>query len=551
MATSNELLNIIGTQTDKFIADSNAAAQATASGARSAAKLSEDAAKQLRLAAESQATIVREDLTAKQRVEQAARSIALRAGYDPTSGSGPMLDLIDKINNKGAAVTALTQRLREEKSIKVWESPIAWIQANYFSDTEEQAVLAAQELQAESGRLQALNNAVQQTTRTAEATAQTITEAKIVAAQQVAATDANLKAIQAEQEGIKYNVQAITAIAQASNETLGALHSLAGRTAAQENYQLQLAQEERYREQFEWQKEERKLQNELRNTQRSIDGYVLETINYGNKLLGRPDISGLDAKAMLELFKKGGSEELNKLYQIGMSYRVNPTQPRIGTNPAQAFDNLVELQGNVTEANKRTFEVLTAVRQQLPRTAYDPKTGKVDYKQYNAAVAAQVNADYAMIRPGSGNMFDVGDLASYVPGIQQLASLPLSQAIIDPAIKAGTKLYDPKVVIDLAIEGVKQGRVSMGDVVYGLSMIYSRANLINQAASGIPQFGIVPPNGGLNYNARVGFGTTIDLTDQVAIGRYISSQLGGMAYQQIRENRAKAFKTLPGSEQMR
>lgn len=525
MATSAQLLTEIQKKTQEQLQTNEAAFVASQSGANAAAALSESAAKTLRETAEAQATIVRETMLAQQKVEQANRAAALAAGYDPAIGAGPLLDRIKKVNERGTEVVNLTNKLRAERSVKVWENPLAWLQANFLSDTEEQTVLAAQQLQAESATLQDLNAAVQNTARTTAATAQTITAAKIEASEKVAATEANLKAIQAEQEGIRFRTAAITARAELSNANLNALHTLRGAQMAEQNYQLNLQQEARAREQFEWQKELKRLDEEEKKGALALEGYVMETINYGNKLLGRPELSGMDAKAMLQLFKKGGSEELNRIYQIGLSYRMNPKNPIIGPDPATAFDNIVALQGRVTESQKGVLEVMTAVRESLPRTAFDPKTGKVDSKTYNKAVQDQFNSEFQLIRPGSGNPFDVGDITPYVTSTPQLQSLPLVQKVIGPAIAAKTTLNDPKVVLDLTIEAAKRGDISVNDAVSGIINTYQRANAINQAGRGFVSFGIVPPGGGLSYNARLGFGTTVNLTDPVAVGRYISIEL--------------------------
>lgn len=525
MATSAQLLNTIQKKTEEQLQNNDAAFVAAQSGANAAAAISEAAAKTLKATADAQATIIREDLISTKVVENAKRSAALAAGYDPAVGAGPLLDRIKQVNQKGSEVVDLTKKLRAERSIKVWENPMAWLQANFLSDTEEQVVYASQELQAESTTLQNLNAAVQQTARTAEATAQTVTAAKIEAATKVAATDATLKAYQAEQEGIRFRTAAVTARAELSNANLNALHTLRGAQLAEQNYQLNLQQEARAREQFEWQKELKKIADEERKTGIALDSYVIETINYGNKLLNRPEITGLDAKAMVQFFKKGGSEELNKLYQIGLSHRMNPKNPIIGATPAEAYSNIVSLQGQVTESQKGVLEVMRDVQQTLPKTAFDPKTGKIDSTLYNKAIKEAFDSQFQIIRAGSGNPFDVGDITPYITSTPQLQSLPLVQKVLGPAITAKTSLNDPKVVLDLTIEAAKRGEISLPDAVSGIINTYQRANAINQAGRGFISFGIVPPQGGLAYNARLGFGTNVNLADPVAVGRYISIEL--------------------------
>jgi hypothetical protein len=525
MATSAQLLADIQKKTVEQLKNNEAAFVASQNGANAAAAFSEASAATLRATADAQATVIRETMLAQQKVEQAKRTAALAAGYDPATGAGPLLDRITALNQKGSEVIDLNKKLRAERSVKIWENPMAWLQANFLSDTQEQVVLAAQELQTESAVLNDLNNAVQQTSRTAEATAQTITAAKIEASEKVAATEAQLKAYQAEQEGIRFRTAAVTARAELSNANLNALHTLRGAQLAEQNYQLNLQQEARMREQFNWQKEYKRIQDEEKKTEKDLEGYVAETINYGNKLLGRPELTGMDMKAMVQLFKKGGSEELARIYQIGLSYRMNPKNPIIGTDPTSAYDNIVSLQGSVTESQKAVLEVMRDVRDTLPRTAFDPKTGKVDSKAYNKAVQDTFAAQFQAIRPGSGNAFDVGDVTPYVQASPELQSLPFAQKILLPAITAKQPLQDPKILIDMGIEAAKRGELSVPEVISGVINTYQRANAINQAGRGFVSFGIVPPQGGLAYNARLGFGQNVNLADPVAVGRYISIEL--------------------------
>lgn len=529
MATSAQLLTEIQKKTQEQLQNNEAAFVASQSGANAAAAISEASAATLRATAEAQATIVRETMLAQQKVEQAKRTAALAAGYDPSTGAGPLLDKITAINQKGAEVTDLTKKLRQERSVKIWENPMAWVQANFLSDTEEQTVFAANELEAEATVLNALNTAVQTTARTAEATAQTITAAKIEASEKVAATDANLRAYQAKQEGIKYRTAAATAPAELTAAQLGALNTLRNAQMAEQNYNLNLAQEARAREVFDWQKERARIEDDREKTKESFDGYVIETINIANKRLNRPEITGMDAKAMLQLLKGGGSEELNALYKIGMSFRLNPKSGGIiGTDAANAWENVVKLQAVMTEKEQEVINILGEVRKTLPATSIDPKTGKIlDTKKFQDNVNGIVSAQFSSIRPGSGNLFDVGELAPYVSIDRELQATPFGQQVLLPIIASKSPTHDPAYVIDRAIEAVSANKITLTQAASGLAQTYQRASAIHQGQLGLTSFGIVPPGGGLaQYNARLGFMNNVNLANPVDISRYISRKLG-------------------------
>lgn len=553
MATSAQLLNQIQEETKEQMQANDAAFVAAQSGANAAAAISEAAAKTLKATADAQATIIREDLISRRVVENAQRSAALAAGYDPATGSGPLLDRIKKVGQKGSEVADLTKKLRAERSVKVWENPMAWLQANFLSDTEEQVVYASQELQAESTTLQNLNAAVQQTARTAEVTAQTVTAAKIEAATKVAATEATLKAYQAEQEGIRYRTAAATAPAELSTAQLASLNTLRNAVLAEQNYKLNLAQEGRAREQFNWMKEKDRIEQEEKKTKEGFDGYVIETINIANKRLQRPEITGMDAKAMLQLLKTGGSDELNRLYHIGMSYRLNPKSGGIiGQDASSALENITKLQAVLTEKEKEVVEILAAAKKEIPAAAVDPKTGKIDSKLYQNAVDARIATAFSQIRPGSGNIFDVGELAPYLEIAPEIQASPFGQKVLLPAIQEKIQLFDPRIVIGMGIDEVRKGNLTMPQTVAGIVATYQKASAIHQGQVGLTSFGIVPPGGGLaQYNVRLGPFNTVNLSDPVAVGRYISSVLGSQAYQDMKANRAKIFKNLPGSQELR
>lgn len=525
MATSAQLLNQVQAKTEEQFRANEAAFIATQTEAAKAEELAKESARILREAAAAQSTIVRETDAAKSVVESAQRRAAQAIGYDPVTGTGQIFDRIKSVNDTGSKVLDLGKKLQAERSVSVLKDPLEWLKVNFLSNTEEELVQTSEQLQTESQVLQNLNAAVQQTAKTTEATAQTITAAKTEAAAKLAATDSQLRANAAEFEGIRARTAAVTARANLTKEDLNALHNLRSGVMAEQNYQLNLQQEERARQQFDFQKEIKRIADAEKKSDKDMEGYMIETINYGNKLSGRPEITGMDAKMMVQTLKKGGTDELNRLYHIGLSYRMNPQNPIIGPSPADAYDNIISLQMRLTDSQNKVVEVLRDVRQALPSTAYDPKTGKVNAKAYNDAVENTFNEYSRSIRSGSGNPFDIGDLAPHVTGLSQLQGLPLVQKVLMPAVTAKQPLSDPAKVIELAITAARKGEVTMPQIVDGISTIYQSANGINQTQSGFISMGIVPPKGGLTYNARLGFATTVNLLDPVEVGRYISQQM--------------------------
>lgn len=526
MATSAQLLNQIQEKTKEQLQNNEAAFIASQSGANAAAALSTEAARKLREAADAQVTIIRETDAAKAKVEQAQRTAALAAGYDPSTGTGEIFKRIEAINKKSTEVIDLTKKLRAENAIKLWENPVAWVQANFLSDTEDQLASAGQELQNEATILTNLNAAVQQTARTAEATAQTVTAAKTEAAAKVASTEAQLKAIQAEQEGIRYRTAVGTARAELTQANLSALYNERSAVMAEQNYRLNLAQEERARQQFVWSKERAKIEDELRGTKTKVDEYILDVINTGNVMRGHPKMTLVELQAMQQVGGKEATDKLQTLYQIGMSQKLNPKNPIVGTSPAETYDNLVKLNWQVTEAQKPVLNILKEARDTLKGPGQiDPKTGQPIPEAYNKVTAEVFNSYYNIIKPNGDNPFDVGDVGQYIKQFPDLQNTGLAKAVLNPLVANGDKLTNPKAVIDLGIAAVKDGKMDLNTLVRDITFIYAKSSAVHQGAAGLVSFGIVPPGGGLNYNARLEFGSVVDLTDPVAVGRYISINL--------------------------
>ncbi len=142
----------------------------------------------------------------------------------------------------------------------------------------------------------------------------------------------------------------------------------------------------------------------------------------------------------------------------------------------------------------------------------------------NKFVKDAIAGQYATIIPNSQNLFDVGDLSSYLT-LSAIKELPVTQKVLAPLAASGVALNDPKMVLGFMRKAVKDGTLTTSQIA-DLATVYRKANRINQAARDFRSFGITPPNNGKNYFAKVStFGGPVDMADPTAIQNHLSKEL--------------------------
>jgi hypothetical protein len=219
-------------------------------------------------------------------------------------------------------------------------------------------------------------------------------------------------------------------------------------------------------------------------------------------------------------------------FQNGEATKVTGV-PMLGSSPSDAMESL-EILGTTVAAVRE--ETLGLLKQAKDLVAANKMIDPNKKEQVNAAFDAQVRElvaqQYRSITPNSGNIFDIGDLRAYLGnstddkmGISSLKNLAISQKLLLPAIESNIPMDNPRDVLNLAISAVQKNQITSTEFME-LGDVYRRANEINLASKNLVGLGIVPPNAGKNYLAKIGsFGATIDMTDYQALSRHLSKEL--------------------------
>jgi hypothetical protein len=459
-------------------------------------------------------------------------------GLSPTAGADELTNTIARINGAKEKLRAAQEEVVSKTTLPAWEDPIQWLK-NHFTLPVSEAKMegAAAELEMEQKNLLAMNAAMGVAEQTAARIKESVTVSSVEAAANVTAAEASLKADQARLEGLKYNSKALELAASGPKERLEAWYNLAGARQRSEQFGLALKNFEQQSAEFDWRKRIREDETAAKQEGKQLDEVLVQKIGLGYATLGMPVPSGQELKSQIAVFKAGGSKDLMRIYEIGNRSTQLGT-PMIGASPAETIRNLEELPNTVAPARLEAIGLLKQIREQvLASPKIDKKDPKAVDSEINKLTAETIGGQLASISPGAGNIFDIGDLGGFIEwkdgtkGIPDMYSHPLSQKLLVPAIRAGQSLSDPKIVLSLASKAIQDGTITSNDAVDGLSFLYKKANLINQAALNLKGFGIAVPEDGMIYKARVGmFGKTVDMTSPAELGAYLAADLAQRVY---------------------
>lgn len=540
---SDKLLDIITKSAADFIRKSGEAESEVVNIANKAQTATGRQAEILRQVAEDSAAIERQKQLATLQAQNAARSIANAAGVNPTTGAGTILDLVAVQSLQAKQVAGKVQRLQELEQITVAKDGFfPWLGTQFEKGSIRDRLEGdTNALQAITGAVLGLNNSLQQAAQTTSTLKESVTASTIEASSRVAAADALIKEQLAVLEGYKYNTGAIRAAIDGPKERLDALYAVTAARRLYENQQLALLQFQFTKDRWEQDREDRQAAKDAKAAGKTIDELTLGYIKTARGALGLPDLDAREVQSILQMFKSGQvTKELQFQYRYGQAINTHGGAVPLGRNPSEVSEVIDQIQPRFNEQQAVVIGLLKSAQQLLDQSKLpqhlDTKENQGHRQKFiNKTVTDEINRQYQKIQSGTDNLFSVGDIGSFIfdkqnnaPGIGSLYSLPISQKLFIPLIKAGQPLSDPKQVLGLTIESIRRGTITSSEAVSGIVDIYRRANEINQAARGFLKFGIAVPNAGKNYQAHISGvfgGSVIDLTNPVAVGQYFSNAL--------------------------
>lgn len=500
--------------------------------------------------AEDVSLVKRTEETAKLQAQQGINKAATAAGIDPANGADAIVDLMGKLQVANKEVEVNIKEARKLNEINPLQNPIDWIVGQIkLPHVEDKLKGSANEAQVYSTQLAQVNQAVQQSAQTYNVLKESVTAASIEASARVAAAEATLRAQQARIEGFKYNSDGIAALANANKDAITLMFQAKSAQNAEKQLNIGLEHMALDKERFNWQKEEKKAADTAKAEGKQLDELNLEYINKSLASNGMPLMSGLEAKNAVTLLKSGASKELTYHWENGRRIAAAGV-PMIGSTPAESAEVLRTFPNNLPETRLETARLLKEAEEALALNKAIDKKDKAAANQFvDTYVRDQVKAQYSNVQPNTGNLFDIGDVRSYV-GMNAIKDLGVTKKFITPLITAGQPLTDPKLILSLGVKAVADGTITSSDF-QDLATVYQVASQVTQQSRGFTGFGIVPPNAGRNYFTRAGNHGIVDMTNPTELGRVLSKDL---AYRTIQNNRAKVLRemaTAPDPQSMR
>lgn len=473
---------------------------------------------------------------AKLTAQKHALRVANAVGIDPKATSDEMIEIMTQMRENNKKVRDNLQAYNQKKERGVFNGgPLNWISNLVdIESTYNKVETGIQTSEILTGQLNNINSAVQQSTVTTNAIAESVTTASIDASNRMILNEAQLKANQSFIEGLKYNSQGITVAREASREQLNTLYNLKSAQNAELQLNRSLDALNQQKKEFNWRMEEERVKEAAKAEAKEMDSYILEMISIGRGNRGAAPLDQRAARTMLQLFKSGGaaSKELYKDFTNGETSKVIGV-PVLGTTPADSVETLEILGTTVASVREETLGLLKQAKDLVATNrTIDPKNKDQVAQAFNKQVQDLILQQYRTVTSGSGNIFDLGDLRSYLGnstddkmGVSSLKNLGISQKVLIPAIEANLPMNNPRDVLNLSISAVQKGQITSTEFLE-LADVYRKANEINLASRNLIGFGIVPPNAGKNHFVKISaFGGTIDMTDYQALSRKLSEEL--------------------------
>lgn len=333
--------------------------------------------------------------------------------------------------------------------------------------------------------------------------------------------------IKAQIEGRKYNLAGIQAVQQMSVQEVELLSKAISVGNAQE--QLQLARQAQALSAERLRLDKIQVQQQMAARQEAADEITLvsNAIKQGMSVAGLavPESTLLKVHARQAITNP--NSDAAKYMAIGMrNMAVGANSNMLGATPAESYGLIESLDMKIPAQMQGAVQVLRDAAQLV----------KADRKKDPAAWNAELNkytkqlVENEFANPTPGGIADIGpNLATYIQSTPALLQLPVTQKLLSPMIQAGQSIADPSAVMKLGVAAVTKGTLTSSELASGMSAIYRQGALMHGEATRIRDLGIIPPNLGVMYNAKLDTGTfgkeKIDLTKDTELSRWIAKSI--------------------------
>lgn len=527
MAESNPVLDIIVNAGKNAVASARQVAVAEQAAAAETQKIVGEA-----IATNKQIAGNQQIVTAAQRGGELAAQEQMLALISGAQGIETLGALLKKSTQTANEVVALTEAVRKEQDVRLVDDPLTWIKAQVdWNKNQDKLLNATDQLRIVSSAAQQVAGQVTQVGQISKATARTITQASA----QAEIDNVALIALQQQRElqlkGLAANIQGVRAAAEADDKTLTIANQVGTFARMEQQFQLALEEFNQRKTEFEWRKSEKE-------DQRGFEERTIAAYNAGRVARGQQPVSALEVRDMLKLGGNQVKGEMAEVIELGR-IALQTGQALIATDPGKVaglLKNSPELVASLDETQKKVAGVLLEAYKVLGDKAVRAKEGLDDDK--NGAKAQRVvgkkaqelvNAQLQFVGNNPDNIFFIGDLTSFIgsaqsPGIAAFQSYPLTQKVLNPAIKAGVALSDPTVPFKLTLEAIKRGEISTAQAAADFSNIYRRASMVHRAAADFRKFAITLPPEGSQYKVKLD-GEVVDVTNYQQVATVMSKAL--------------------------
>lgn len=524
-ATANQN-NLLASNVDKI---TNIYTQAAGKG--------EVAAESARAAGESAAIVASARelglLTAQQNTTKAALALGTKMDDASEIVTSVAADMRDSYNRARADL----ETIRANQSISVAEDPLGWLGVQLGAGDDAIAAYNANKniYEASSSHLSAINALTTQSAQTQAAIAETRTAASVEAAAKglKAETDAKVAAI--EQQNLLLNVQGLKTVNDMNQQQLSNLY-----------HQRQAVQNEKM---FAMQQESHALAVKeakvrlAKAEEGGDDDSVVRWAQQGMAALTGGTAPLLPKKDVLRLI---AMKEPMYAQALAIGARLDMTgklsiSPNVGEAATIIASTKAELPAGMAPVKGLLTTALSSTLSGKGGAPVDTKDARAVAERTSTFVKLEVNRMLGNINTSDpkANIYAPPPLRSIADNSPAVRDSALFSIILSPQVQNGMIDFEPNKIVQLAIAGVKDKKISLEDAVAGITTLSRAAGEINNTTRQYEAVGL-PTQTSFNVKldrANNVVPANVNLMNDVSVSNEISRQLAAARIRDVQATR--------------